>query len=121
MQLTTQGVLTPCCPPPAIPSAAKEHQTKAKPNHNQEKKETAKIICEFFVHYFWCFIFEGQGRRAYGIIMRRGGAKPNRKRGKSTKQILMHDKSFILFHFVFRLLLHYFFASFFFFLLFGLS
>jgi len=57
MQLTTQGVLTPCCPPPAIPSAAKEHQTKAKPNHNQEKKETAKIICEFFCPLFLVLYF----------------------------------------------------------------
>jgi len=109
--------------PPACDSLCGQRTSnKGKAKPQSEKKETAKIICEFFFHYFWCFIFEGQGRRAYGIIMRRGGAKPNRKRGKSTKQILMHDKSFILFHFVFRLFFHYFFASFFFcFLLFGLS
>lgn len=115
MQLTTQGVLTPWCPLqfPLWPEKKYIKQRRAKPQSG--KKETAKIICEFFFFiFFLCFIFEGQGRCAYGIIMWREGKReeerwsPAEFGGERHQKILMHDKSFILFHLVFGFWFYYF-------------
>lgn len=106
MQFTTQGVLPF---PPAIQPLPrkKKPQTKANITTIGEGKETAKnVFANFFV---WCFIlfFEGQGRGAYGIIMRRG-----EKAGKKHQQILMHDTpttTKVLYYFIFFFVHYYYF------------
>lgn len=72
------------------------------------------MICEFFFHFFFVFYFwrprslriwdHNVKRREEG----RREVKPSRIRGERHQKILMHDKSFILFHLVFGFWFYYF-------------
>lgn len=109
--------------PPAIPSLARKkiYQTKASQTTIRKKRDCKNDLRIFFPFFFLCFIFEGQGRCAYGIIMWREGKREEERwspaefgGGKAPKNLNAWQKFYFISFGFWLFILLFLFACFFF-------